>query len=151
VADYYTKVSIAVGDVTEEERAWFDQATQETGLMVRAEAEDCEISDFSEEERAEDNSIYLGCDFVSQDNGRTLWINGEESPELDAIAGLLQTYLEKFHPDRYIEMQYSFDASKPRLDAYGGGAAFITAKGTKWMLTSGWLEQQAAEFEKETE
>ena len=35
-------------------------------------------------------------------------------------------------------------ALKPRVDAYGGGAAFITGKEIKTMSTAVWLNEQIA-------
>jgi hypothetical protein len=151
VADYYTKISMTIELDSAEERVWLDERIQQISLEKWLDDEGMELADLSEAERAEDYTYLLACDFTYQDGGKTLWIHGDEAPELDLIALVLGEYLEKFHPDRYIEMEYGFDASKPRLDAYGGGAAFITAKETKWMHTSGWLEQQAAEFEKGVE
>jgi hypothetical protein len=44
----------------------------------------------------------------------------------------------------HVTFEWSHDCSKPRVDAYGGGAAFITAKEIKTMSTSAWLNEQIA-------
>jgi hypothetical protein len=41
-----------------------------------------------------------------------------------------------------VTFEWSHDCSKPRADAYGGGAALITAKNIKTMNTSDWLQEQ---------
>jgi hypothetical protein len=52
--------------------------------------------------------------------------------------------LQKFDPEGQVAFEWSEDCSKPRIDAFGGGAAFITAKEIKTMTTADWLRQQAA-------
>jgi len=43
-----------------------------------------------------------------------------------------------------VTFEWSHDCSKPRVDAYGGGAAVITAQEIKTMSTAAWLNQQIA-------
>jgi hypothetical protein len=52
--------------------------------------------------------------------------------------------LQKFDPKSYVTFEWSHDCSKPRVDAYGGGAAVITAQEIKTMSTVAWLNQQIA-------
>jgi hypothetical protein len=42
-----------------------------------------------------------------------------------------------------VTFEWSHDCSKPRVDAYGGGAAIITAKRIKTMSTCEWLRKHA--------
>ena len=63
---------------------------------------------------------------------------------VDAVCALIQHLLQKFDPKSYVTFEWSHDCSKPRVDAYGGGAAFITAKEIKSMSTAAWLNEQIA-------
>jgi len=63
---------------------------------------------------------------------------------VDAVCAFIQHLLQKFDPKSHVTFEWSHDCSKPRVDAYGGGAAFITAKEIKTMSTSAWLNEQIA-------
>ena len=56
----------------------------------------------------------------------------------------IQHLLQKFDQKSYVTFEWPHDCSKPRVDAYGGGAAFITIKEIKSMSTAAWLNQQIA-------
>ena len=56
----------------------------------------------------------------------------------------IQHLLQKFDPQGHVTFEWSHDCSKPRVDAYGGGAAFITAKEIKTMSTAAWVNEQIA-------
>ncbi len=72
-----------------------------------------------------------------------LWLHSDYGG-IDALCAFIQHLLEKFDPQGRVAFEWSNDCSKPRIDAYGGGAALITAKEIKTMNTSDWLRQQAA-------
>ena len=61
---------------------------------------------------------------------------------LDAVCEFIQHLLQKFDPRGRVTFEWSHDCSKPRVDAYGGGAACITAKEIKSMSTAAWLNEQ---------
>jgi hypothetical protein len=67
-----------------------------------------------------------------------LWLNSE-SGGIDAVCAFIQHLLQKFDPTGSVAFEWSHDCSKPRTDAFGGGAAYITAKEIKTMSTSEWL------------
>jgi hypothetical protein len=62
---------------------------------------------------------------------------------MDALCAFIQHLLQKFDPRGRVEFEWSHDCSKPRVDAYGGGAAIITAKRIKSMSTCEWLRKHA--------
>ena len=64
--------------------------------------------------------------------------------DVDAVCVFIQHLLQQFGPKSYVAFEWSHDCSKPREDAYGGGAAFITAKEIKTMGTAAWLNVQIA-------
>jgi hypothetical protein len=70
---------------------------------------------------------------------------------VDAACAFIQHLLEKFSPEAGIGFEWSNDCSKPRTNAYGGGAAFITAEGVKYTTTSEWLHEQTNRHEQSRE
>jgi hypothetical protein len=71
-----------------------------------------------------------------------VWLHSS-SGGIDAVCAFIQHLLEKFDAARSVGFEWSSDCSKPREDAYGGGAAFITARKIKTMSTAEWLHKQA--------
>jgi hypothetical protein len=63
---------------------------------------------------------------------------------VEAACLFTQHLLQKFDPKTHVTFEWSHDCSKPCVDAYGGGAAFITAKEIKSMSTAAWLNEQIA-------
>lgn len=72
-----------------------------------------------------------------------VWLNSTEGG-VDAACAFIQHLLQKFVPKGRVEFEWSNDCSQPRVDAYGGGAAIITAKKIKSMSTTEWLRKNAA-------
>ena len=58
---------------------------------------------------------------------------------IDAVIALIQHLLQKFDPEGCVRFEWSNDCSKPRPDAYGGGAAVVTAKKVETISTGQWL------------
>jgi hypothetical protein len=67
-----------------------------------------------------------------------IWIHSE-SGGIDAVCAFVQHLLQKYDTIPSLSFEWSHDCSKPRTDAYGGGAAYITAGEIKTMNTSEWL------------
>jgi hypothetical protein len=67
-----------------------------------------------------------------------LWFYSE-SGGIDAVSCFIQHLLQKYDNFPYLSFEWSHDCSKPRTDAYGGGAAYVTAKEIKSVSTSEWL------------
>jgi hypothetical protein len=74
-----------------------------------------------------------------------IWLHSENGG-IDAVCSFIQHLLEKFDPEGRVTFEWSHDCSKPRTDAYGGGAAIVTAKEIKTMNTGGWLQEQIAQL-----
>ena len=72
-----------------------------------------------------------------------LWIHSQDGG-VDAICAFLQHLLQKFDPAGAVTFEWSNDCSKPRIDAYGGRAAIVTAEEIQTMSTSAWLRENAA-------
>ena len=60
--------------------------------------------------------------------GRHLWLYGEEYADLEKLGHLIQNFLRRFRPHDCWALSYACTCSKPRVDAFGGGAVFITAR-----------------------
>ena len=76
-------------------------------------------------------------------NQPALWLHSSYGG-IEAACSFLQHLLRKFDPKGKVSFEWSHDCSKPRVDAYGGGAAIITAKKIKTMSTCDWLQKHAA-------
>jgi hypothetical protein len=70
-----------------------------------------------------------------------VWFHSMEGG-IDAVCAFVQHLLQKFEIPGHIAFEWSFDCSKPRADAFGGGAAVITATEIKTITTSEWLAAQ---------
>jgi len=78
----------------------------------------------------------------SLDQGKYgIWLHSGDGG-IDAACAFIQHLLRKFNPSGRVEFEWSNDCSKPRTDAYGGGAAIITARKIKSMTTGEWLQRQ---------
>lgn len=73
-----------------------------------------------------------------------LWLHSSNGG-IDAVCAFVSHLLEKFEPDGFVNFEWSNDCSKPRTDAYGGGAAIITATAIRTMSTCEWLQQNSSE------
>jgi len=74
---------------------------------------------------------------------RGIWLQSRNGG-LDAVCAFIQHLLQHFSIKKKVAFEWSHDCSKPRIDAYGGGAAIITADKIKTMNTGQWLHQHAA-------
>ena len=71
-----------------------------------------------------------------------VWLHSSNGG-IDSACAFIQHLLGKFDPHGSVSLQWSYDCSKPRTDAFGGGAAFITAHNIKTLSTDEWLRKQA--------
>jgi len=84
-----------------------------------------------------------GCFFEADPSGvNQLWLHSD-SGDTDSACAYVQHLVQKFNLGP-VSFEWSHDCSKPRVDAFGGGAAVITAREIKTFTTSGWLHKQAA-------
>lgn len=76
-----------------------------------------------------------------------LWLHSD-SGGVDAVCAFIQHLLRKFDPQGCVTLEWSNDCSKPRVDAFGGGAAIVTAHEIKTLSTWGWLQEHAPTHER---
>ena len=138
MADYYTHLSFMVPAVRVAEATWL--TTIFSGLASNSSTGDdteglfpgMEISDeFRNDLRAAGAYEYWGFagSFAPSDG---YWIRSDDAPNLDALGVVLSQFLERYRPEEAITFCWAETCSSPRLDAFGGGVAIITAKDTLW-------------------
>lgn len=71
-----------------------------------------------------------------------LWTHDDNGLGHESAAFVTQGYIRKFRPKATLEFEIALTCSKPRLDAFGGLAAFITKDEIRWGGTRQWLEKQ---------
>jgi len=69
-----------------------------------------------------------------------IWLQSMDGG-VDAACAFVQHLLARFQPDNCVTFQWSHDCSEPRVGAYGGGAAIITAREIKTFNTADWLRE----------
>jgi hypothetical protein len=139
MADYYTHFSLVI--------RLPDEAAQNYALELHHQGvqlwqgEDVP-ADYPAElrEHHEDWCFEVEADVVEKHPG--LWLHSSNGG-IEAVCAFIQHLLQKFDPSGRVTFQWSNDCSKPRVDAYGGGAAIITAKRIKTMSTCEWLCKHA--------
>ena len=78
--------------------------------------------------------------FEVEDCDEGIWLHSD-SGGVDAVCAFVQHLLQKFDTAPFISFEWSHDCSKPKTDAYGGGAAIITATEIESFSTSEWLRK----------
>ena len=141
MADYYTNFSVVI--------PLPDERAQEHALHIarsgsRGYFDDELPQDFPNElkDSVEDWSFDTEPD--TEEGRPALWLHSE-CGGMDAACGFIHHLLKHFDPEGRVSLEWSHDCSKPLVDAYGGGAAFITAEEIHSFSTAQWLEQQRAE------
>lgn len=71
-----------------------------------------------------------------------IWLNSQHGGQESACA-FMQHLLQRFEFAPHVAFEWSHDCTKPRLDAFGGGAAFITSSEIETFSTSEWLQKMA--------
>lgn len=137
MADYFTKFSLVIELANE---------TQQSYALNLAN----EASSAKEGNPLPDNfpaslvDVVEVWDFETEAEGNSaLWLHSRDGGVFVACL-FIQHLLQKFDPQGKAAFEWSHDCSKPRLDAYGGGAAVITAQKIKTMHTADWVKEQTS-------
>ena len=140
MADYFTNFSLVFSLPSPEAQAY----ALELHHQARQGNQGNEMpTDFPQELVPELEDWHFETDADTQDDKPALWLHSS-SGGCDAACSFIQHLLQKFDADGRVTFEWSHDCSKPRTDAYGGGAAIITAKEIKTMSTGEWLALNAA-------
>lgn len=144
MADYFTNFSVIVLLPTEAaEKEALDLAQQASRLYQGDEIPDsfpASLRDVVEDWQFE-------TDASDPSNGWGLWLHSN-SGGIDAVCAFIQYLLERFDPVAHVTLEWSNDCSKPRVDAFGGGAAFIAAGKIRSINTANWLHRQVARLQR---
>jgi len=140
MADYYTHFSLVF--------TLPSQAAQTYALQLAGQASCIQQGDVPPEDFPEGLAgvIEDWCfeTAADTDEGKpALWLHSSNGG-IDAVCAFIQHLLQKFNLPEQVTFEWSHDCSKPRTDAYGGGAAIITAAEIKTMSTHAWLQKHAA-------
>ena len=141
MADYFTNFSLILPLPSKEAQAYaLDLHAQARGIYQGEEKPD----NFPKSllSVAED---YWNFDTEPDEPGEScdLWLHSEYGG-IDAVCAFIQHLLRKFNPTGHLGFEWSHDCSRPRTDAYGGGAALVTARTVKVMNTGDWLHKKTA-------
>jgi len=133
MADYFTYFSVVLPLTNEQQEYAVKIAT-----LADRHRFDCEHlpADFPEDLRENIESWA----FETESTSEGLWLHALEGGQ-DSACSFIQHLLQKFNFAPSIAFEWSYDCSKPRADAYGGGAAFITPTEIKSFTTSEWLQK----------
>ncbi len=150
MADYYTSLSFKL--VLSPEQA--EYALKLAGLVdYLAYWDGYEEEDPPEKDSMEYTALTIhdaggagtGCmwETTTRDDGAVeLWIHGEENANPCNVADVIQYMLVKFNLDGAVVFEYANTCSKPRLDAYSGGAYIITQEDVIGRHTSTWIREE---------
>jgi hypothetical protein len=134
MADYHMQYSFQIERLTPDEVEWFK------AYFTRI------------EEAAEESDEYvsLGESWFEDGGelGTVLWFHGYEGFS-DEISDMFQAFLKEHRPDGYIAFEWANTCTKDRLDAFSGGACFVTAEKVEWNGTSNFIAEKTKEFKNE--
>ncbi len=146
MADYFTNFSLIVPLPTEAAQQYaLDLAHQAFHLFLGDEVPNDTPDDFPASLRDVVEDWQFDTDASDPSSGPGLWLHSSNGG-IDAVCVFLQHLLQRFDPTGHVALEWSNDCSKPRIDAFGGGAALITARSIKTINTGEWLHRQVARF-----
>jgi hypothetical protein len=148
MTDYHTEFSVGLGALTEKELSWLKDFLQpcpedkqdKKYLEWWTKAKKRVIKDTG----FDDPECWPDVDFIVEKDQIILF--SEESKNPDFTSHVIHEFLKEFRPDGYVTFEWAYTCSRLRLDGFGGGAAFITAKKVTIMGTSGWLWEKEKQF-----
>jgi len=133
MADYYTNFSVVL-PLTKEQQEYAMQITKQ---MEQHRFHDEPLpAGFPESLKDEDENWT----FETEASDKGIWLHSQYGGQ-DAACLFIQHLLQKFSFAGGVAFEWSHDCTKPRTDAYGGGAAFITANEIETMTTQEWLAE----------
>lgn len=134
MADYLTRFSLMIPATTEAERTWAAE------LVDGIARDDDDLPPVIKSVFGEDvDGIYFQLEL--QDDG--LWVHSDDTGSVDQVVVLVQHFLARFRPITAIGFSWANTCSRPCLDSFGGGAAYVTATRVKHINTNVWLAAQA--------
>ena len=138
MANNYTLFSVSLGQLTDAEREWLraEYAKTHDDVIIdpnSAYGEEIDNPDYDQEAGTFDMEL----------NPDEVIIYSEECGNGDAAADLIQAWLKKFHPKKWLVLEIVNSCSRARPGEFGGAVCLVTAKKQRWMNTGTWADQQA--------
>lgn len=140
MADYFTNFSLVFSLPSQKAQAYALDLAQKAGRIQQG---DEEAEKFHEDLKSVVEDWCFETNEDTDEGKPALWLHSSNGG-IDAVCSFIQHLLRKFDPKGRVEFEWSHDCSKPRTDAFGGGAAIITADEIKTMSTCEWLRSNAA-------
>ena len=140
MADYYTKFSLLM---TLPDAAAVEQAVALARQASRIKSADESPENFPTALLEVVEDWQFETEPQSHQGKPGLWLHSGNDG-IEAACAFIQHLLRTFNPGGRQTFEWSNDCSKPRVDAFGGGAAIVTAQEIKLMTTTEWLAQQTA-------
>lgn len=143
MANNYIELSTAIPIENAEQRLWLEE--QLSLVDVANEEEPCMrflVSDPANEFGFTD--LYdagFECEFTDDQ----LWVHSENA-DPEKLALLMQLFLQEFNEGGHFQFAWAEYCAKPRLDEFGGGAAFVTENRIEFFNTYRWMLEQEMVF-----
>lgn len=127
MADYFTEFSLVM-DVSETEKCWIDRFLDLSKALVDESIYETITVSFGESRTGADHEV---------------WFHsfGYQQSSVNALSEFLHRFLIKFDRDDVVILEWANTCSKPRVDAFGGGAAVISRLGIHFINTAVWADE----------
>ena len=134
MADYFTNFSVVL-PLTKEQQEYALNLVKQVEAY-RSDNQQLPV-DFPEFLRDEVDNWPFETDLIKDG----IWLHSMYGGQ-ETACRFIQHLLQKYDTAPFIGFEWSHDCSKPRLDAFGGGAAFITKTQIETMSTSDWIRSK---------
>lgn len=150
MADYFTQFSFLI-PVTPEQGKWLMQAHERAAALI-GNVEDGDTRQNIEgppdvvsaaRGLADRHDGFPNIEVAYDQENSAIWVRSEDSGDVDYTADLAQAFLRRFDLDLVLSFQWANTCSKPRLDAFSGGAAVISRRNVDWFNTATLVETAA--------
>ena len=133
MADYYTNFSVVL-PLTKQQQAYaFEIAKQ----VEEHRLQDQELPTDFPKVLSDELENWA---FETEITEKGLWLHSQSGGQ-DAACVFIQHLLQRFKFAEGVKFEWSHDCSKPRTDAFGGGAALVTKDEIKSFTTQQWLRR----------
>ena len=166
MANHYLNFSEVIDHLRDDEADWLRQQLQVVHVFGETEYAAGEVP----EHLASETADWIGCrayrdmeaydpdcgepvgfeyrfseDDTDETWGRYLWLYAEEWGDVERVAHLVRTFLNRFRPDACWALTYAAVCSQPRVSEFGGGAVFVTADEIRYHNAHEFVEQCRAQ------
>lgn len=141
MANYYTHFSFLMIMPSEEAKKHALDIHRRAASITEEGNDDAELRAIFNEETLENWQMFVEDGDTKEKFG--LWIyDGDGEGNTNTVAEFVFYLMRKFDMQEFVAFQFANTASRPILDAYGGGALFITQNGVEHMTSGEWLNKK---------